>query len=73
MRKVQLGLRQTGSGEKILVHANCPLHLPASAQDIAQGDMGVEGFGVNFERLGKRIDGTILAPIEKKIESTVIL
>lgn len=49
------------------------LYLAASSQDVAKRDMRIKCLGIDLQRLGKGIDGTILTTVKQKIKSPVVL
>ncbi len=70
---VNLRPGQAGARQQILVNAYRPIYLPALAQQVAQRDVGLQCFTVDFEGIDKGVNRAVRAPVQEIIQPLVIL
>lgn len=57
--------RQAGARQQVLVNTDRPVYLTALAQEVTQGDMGLQCFGVDFQCIDKRVHSTVGTAIKQ--------
>src|SRR5690554_7783298 len=73
LHPIGLQRREVGSGQQILVYLDRPLHITPLAEQLADGDMGLDRFRVDFKGPDEGLDSLVRLLVEQVIESDEIL
>ena len=64
---------QAGPGQQVLVNTDGAVHLAPLAQQVAQGNVGLQGFGIDLQGIDECVHRTVRTAVQQVVQALVIL